>query len=255
MADEDDKKTAADGSAEVDGANQDESAGTPAADNKETSTEVSEGEAQSAAETAVDWWKPDQKRFTQFKGETLKEYFENLETAYGNSYEEVKRIKAEKLAEVANATGSETDDKADAKQPPTLTDAWVTQEMQRRHVEQYNSFADKHPEVNTDQELFDKLDKETGRYMDYIHKSEGRIVELAEALDFAWQRVAPKESKDEKVASALKDAGSGSKSKSVSKDPAQSQFSDKQIEAAKRIDPSLRNKSRTEVEAILAKYK
>jgi hypothetical protein len=214
-------------------------------------------------EFTIDDWDPEKRRFTQFKAMAPADYLKKVEDAYGHSYNEYKKVKdqldnlkAEKLSEVAAGTADDKKDDTKTGDAPSMTDLWVSQEMKRKHVEQYNKFAEAHPEVNDDDELFEKLDSETGKYMNFVYSTEKRVPDLAEALDFAAYKLnLTRTSKEDKVLAAAKNAGAGSKSTSASKDPARPQFSDKQIEAARKIDASLRDKSRAEIEEILAKYK
>lgn len=260
MADQNDDTTVVDeGATEVDAKQQGE---TDDIQGDTTSNETTHGGEQTeGGETGSTF----DKRFTQFKGETPEEYAKNLEDGYQNSSQEALRLKkqldelrAEKLSEVAQADGGKGEgDGKQAQQPQSITDMWASQEMQRQHREQYGAFAAKHPEVNEDDDLFQKLDEETGKYMDYVHKTQNRVPELAESLNFAWKILRPDDtdSRQEQVATAAKSAGSASKTKSVAKDTDKPQFSDKAIETARRIDPKLRDKSRIEIEEILAKYK
>lgn len=253
MADQDDTNVDEQEDTEVDATkSQDEP---ESEEDQDTTSETDEGDQDNDADAAF------KKRYTQFKGDNPLEYIENLEQGYGNSSNEALKwkkiaedLRAEKLTEVANA---DDESKPAASQPESMTDALVAQMKRERDVEHYNKFASKHPEVNEDNELFNQLDAETGKYMDYVYKTEKRVPGLDEALDFAWQRVAPNDSssKEEKVVSAVKNAGSTSKTKGVSKDAVKPQFSEKQIETARRLDPTLADKSRSEIETILAKYK
>lgn len=257
MANEDDKKLEGQEPTEVDEETQDESVAT----GTESTETAEEGDQADVEETKSET--TFEKRFTQFKGDDPEEYLKHLEDGYANSSKEALRLKkqledlrAEKLSAIANA---DSDDKKEEQQKPqSITDIWASQEMKRRHAEQFAQFAKEHPEVNDDDELFNHLDKETGKYMEYVFQREDRVPELDESLRWAWDIIVPKDrqgSREEKVASATKNAGASSKSKSVSKDATKPLFSDKAIETAKRFDPSLRDKSRAEIEEILAKYK
>lgn len=259
MPEEDDKKLETQELTEVD----EHEAQDETVEDESTSTETAEegdtSEDEESSESTFD------KRFTQFKGETVEEYVKNLEQGYDNSSKEALRLKkqldelrGEKLSAVANAESDKKDGSETKHEPQSMTDLWVSQEMKRRHVEQYQDFASKHPEVDEDDELFERLDSETGKYMDYVYKTQGRIPDLGESLNWAWGIVKPEDSKDtkeEKVVTAVKNAGSASKSKSPAREQAKPKFSDQQIEMAKKIDQSLRDKSRAEIEEILAKAK
>lgn len=257
MADEDDKKLE---TTEPTGVDEQKTQDEPVVEDTKSTETPKDGEQTEEQKTLTF-----EKRYTQFTGETPEEYIKQLEDAYGNSSSEALKIKkrlddlkAKKLTEVATGKEDEPTDGKQGEQPKSLTDIWVDQEMKRRHAEQYAKFAEVHPEVNEDDDLFNELDQETGKYMEYVFNREGRVPDLDESLNWAWKIIRPedsKRSKEEKVVEAVKSAGSASKTKSVTKDPAEPLFSDKQIEAAKKIDPTLRDKSRAEIEEILAKYK
>lgn len=261
MADQDDTNVADQDATDVDATDSQAETETSKDD---TTNESTDGSEQTDDEDADASEQQFEKRYTQFKGDTPEEYAKNLEHAYDNSSKEALRLKkqldelrAEKLSDVANADdsgGQGTDQAAD--KPESVTDILVSQMKRERDVEHYNKFAAQHPEVNEDDELFQKLDAETGKYMDYVFKTEKRVPGLDEALDFAWMRINPddRRSKDEQVAAAAKNAGAASRTKGAAKDQSKAQFSDKQIAAAQKIDPKLRGKSRTEIEEILSKY-
>lgn len=259
MADVDDTNVASEDEAPVDESQaQDEQVEDKAATSSESDEQVENQDDRYSIED----WNPDEKRFTQFKGDNPKEYFSKLEDAYAASYNEYKKVKdqletlkAEKLT--ATATPAVDDKKQTTPVQQSVTDMWVDKEMKRIHAEQYGQFAAKHPEVNTDDDLFTRLDQETGKYMNYVLNTEKRVADLDESLNWAWNIINPedgKSSREEKVVTAVKNAGAGEKSKGVTKDAAKPLFTDQQIAAAQKLNPTLRDKTRSEIEEIMSKY-
>lgn len=203
-----------------------------------------------------------EKRFTQFKGDSPEEYLKQLENAYDNSskeavrlLEENKRLKSEMLTKIANGDVPDPKEENAKKTPAEL---WAESQMQREWTKQYKEFVSDPDKaiIETDPVMFERLDKLTGKFAQFIQDTEGRIPELKEVLDMAWDYMNRdnKDSKEDKVAMAVKDAGASPKVKSDKKERPKSQFTDEQIETARKLDPTLRDKSRAEIESELSKY-
>jgi hypothetical protein len=206
-----------------------------------------------------------EKRFPRFKGETLEEYVKNLEDGYSNSSaeavrisRELKRLKEDKMSQIANSGADDTKEEPAKKEDPALI--YARQKMEEDAQRDYRSFSEAHPEVDEtsesfDESLFEEFDKEAGYARDYLYRKTGKIPTLMEAMQRAWAVMNPETvSKEEKIAMAAKSAGAGSKAKGAAKEQPKSKFSDAQIENVKKMDPKLEDKSRAEIEEILSKY-
>lgn len=199
-----------------------------------------------------------EKRFTQFKGETPEEYAKNLEDAYDHSSKEALKLKKERDEWKAKAMAQVANPDEDKDKPVDPHKAYVDQQIQKDRVADYQAFVAKHPELEDDEDLFDKLDKETAKVMNYIYSTEKRMPTLAEGLTVAWALLNPNAGdsvSDSDIAKAAKTVGgapkNGSRPPKVKQKP---KYTDAQVEHARKTDPSLRDKSRAEVEAELAKY-
>lgn len=221
----------------------------------EASEEATEEEAEPEGEAETEEAKFE-KRFPRFKGETPEEYIKNLEDGYENSSTEAVRLSREnkelreaKLSEVANEEVTPTP-------PPNPTLAWAEQQREKEWKSDWANFAKLHPEIEEDTTLFADFDKKTGEMFNFIQTTESRFPTLGEAMQKAWNYMNPDElSNEEQIATKVKNAGSGTKTKGVSKDLPKPQFSEKQIAMARKFDPSLRDKSDADIEKELAKYK
>lgn len=255
----------------VDGETQDETEETKSEDETQTTDNKSdesedEGDAAKSEEESKDETDEEEdkptfdKRFPRFEGETLEEYVKNLEEGYANSSSEAVRLsreltklKDEKLAAIANDKGS---DETTVPAPnPDLE--WAKNQRETEWKKDWEEFAELHPEVNQDDTLFKEFDSLTGEMFSLIQKREHRTPSLREAMVKAWAVMNPDEgklSKEEEIALKTKDTGSDTKKKGVSKDAPKPQFTDKQIETAKKVDPTLRDKSDKEIIETLSKY-
>lgn len=218
-----------------------------------------------------------ERRFSgRFKGETLEEYTDNLEEGYANSSAEAMRWKREaeqwkEKAMTAVAGGADDDDdKGDDKdkggddkktkpvdnQNPALD--YAESRMREEMVADYKDFVEKYPQIEKDEALFKEFDEETGYAMAHLRRKTGSVPTLREAMERAASVMGLKPDSEltdeEKTAMAAKDAGSGSKSKGTPKDKPKLQFSEKQIATARKMDPSLKDKTDAQVAEVLAKY-
>jgi hypothetical protein len=207
-----------------------------------------------------------QRRVDRFKGETLEDYTRNLEDGYLNSYEQFKKVrderdtwKAKAMKEIADDTGEEKPEEPKPQVDPLLD--YARQDVNDRMRQEYLEFAGNHAVVDEtsdefDEDVFKEFDAEVGYARDFLYRKTGRIPSMKESMERAWSLMRPEEvSKEEKVAMTAKDAGASTKNKGVSKDAPKPKYSDKQIDTAKKFDPELRDKTRTEIEEILDKYK
>lgn len=242
-------------------------------DANEPEVEVDENSDEVAAEEAEDESQEEsddseesefERRFSQFKGDTLEEYVKNLEEGYANSSteavrlnRELRRLRDDKMSAIANSE-KEGDEKKPAEDPALV---YARQKMEEDAAKDYRTFAELHPEIDElsdqfDESLFNEFDKEAGYARDYLYRTTGKIPTLMEAMRRAWAVMNPDSnvSKEEKVAMNAKNTAAGTKSKSIAKEKPKPKFSDAQIDAAVKMDPKLEGKSRAEVEEILSKY-
>lgn len=276
MAENDEKPVDDESTAPVDDESQDENAEEeettePQTDDEGEANEDESSEEESDEDAGDDTDSEDdedekpefEKRFPRFKGDTPQEYIKNLEDGYQASAEEAIRLNRELTAlqnMQSDRDGSDDDATPPAPKDPNLQ--WAEQERQKQWSQDWQNFASRHPELETDQTLFAEFDKKTGDMFAFIQQTEKRMPTLEEAMSKTWNYMFPDNpdapskpnSKEETIAMATKNAGAGTKRKGVTKDPPKPKYSDKAIETAKRFDPTLRNKSRAEIEEILDKY-
>lgn len=220
----------------------------------EEATETTEEETPEETEEAKF-----EKRFPRFKGETPEEYIKNLEDGYDNSSTEAVRLARENkelresnLTAIAN---EEETTETTPTPPPNPTLAWAEQQREKEWKQDWADFAKLHPVIEEDQTLFADFDKKTGEMFNFIQQTEQRFPTLGEAMQKAWNYMNPDEiSKEEEIAIKAKENGAGTKTKGVSKDQPKPAFSQKQLDTARKFDPTLRDKSDAEVEKELSKY-
>lgn len=189
---------------------------------------------------------PFQKRFTQFKGESPTEYLKNLEDGYAESSKEAVRLSREnkqlkETVERVNALIANSPELAQQLQDqgvqPVATPAkdpaisWAESQMREQWQKEYKSFADAHPEIETDPQLADELDEQLAIVRDVIFKKEKRQVGMAEGLEKAWKLLGrDTDDKQEKIRMASKDMASSSKAPSGKKSKApKPRFTEAQI--------------------------
>lgn len=192
-----------------------------------------------------------QKRFTQLKGETPDEYLKNLEEAYANSSTEGQRnakraTDAEtKFQQVAQLVATDPEFAAklngatDENAPKPILDPalqWAKNQMEEGYKKDYTAFADLHPEIVSDPDLYGKVVSE----LDIIaaaHEARGSKLTMAEGLRKAWISLGLDESdKKENVMNEIKDQASASSTQSSTKKPQDKQsFTPEQIAVAAKM--------------------
>jgi hypothetical protein len=154
------------------------------------------GDTETKVETKAEF----KKRFTQLKGEDIDEYLKNLEDAYANSSTEGQRLnqratEAErKFNQVATLVATDPDfatklaDATGEDAPAPIVDPavqWAKQKMEEDYAKDYTAFADLHPEVVSDPDLYNEVVAE----LDIIaaaHEARGAKLSMAEGLRKAW---------------------------------------------------------------------
>jgi len=182
----------------VDETNQDNTQEDQADTGNEQSGEESEdgGDTETKEETKAEF----KKRFTQLKGDDIDEYLKNLEDAYANSSTEGQRLnqratEAErKFNQVATLVATDPDfaaklvDATGEESPAPIVDPalqWAKQKMEEDYAKDFKAFADAHPEVVSDPDLYNRVVAE----LDIIasaHEARGTKLSMAEGLRKAW---------------------------------------------------------------------
>lgn len=225
-------------------------------DDSDDEGEEDESEDDSDEEDAEDF----KKRFTQIKGDTSDEYLKNLEDTYAKSGTEASKLSKEnkdlkavvdriqeaiakdpKLAEALK--GADVEAQKDTKpKDPVL--AWAESERDRVWQKDYDKFLEAHPEIETDPELAEALNKKLAVIKRVTEEEEDRLVGMAEGLKAAW-RLLGKDDTQEKVRMAAKDSASKGKTVSSSKSDKSGKvkFTDSQIEMLMNLKGVDRNKA------------
>lgn len=198
-------------------------------------SESSEEESQDESEEA-----PFKKRFTQFKGETPEEYQKELEDAYANSQAEYERLKLGKAEE------SETESQSEVPKDDHGYDLWA-QQTER----EYKEFSDENDLFRTDENIRKEVIEE---YLPIVaavfKKKHGYNISMKEGLKRAYKAAGHSEGDSVSLKSSASTPRANSKRSSK---PAPTNISPKQIEVARKVDPSLKGKSDSEVAQALAK--
>jgi hypothetical protein len=193
------------------------------------------------------------KRFTQFKGDDTDEYLKNLEDGYAESSKEAVRLSRElkplkveleritaliaTQPELAKALQDGQSQQQSAQTTETTVNPalnWAETQMRQTWTKEFNTFAEKHPEIETDLQLAEQVDQQLAVLRDVIWQREKRQLGMAEGLDLAW-KILGKDTNDdkEKVRMAAKASASQGKASGgkKSKEP-KSKFSEAQITVA-----------------------
>jgi hypothetical protein len=216
------------------------------------------------------------KRFTQYDTGNDQEYVNKLEEGYLNSGQEALNWKRKYEALVNNqpaaaadgaGNGDDGGNGAGTTTPPAQTASlgttWADQELARRWSDQEREFMGAHPEILTDPQLQEKMGRATAKMAIVLQETnDGRIPELKDSMEAAWNLIKPESSvqadQAQDLAGAAKDAnagaGNGGGGNIPPKPATKQRYSDAQVQVAIRIDPTLAGKSRQEIEEELAKY-
>ncbi len=159
------------------------------------------------------------KQFPQFKGESLEEYTPNLEEGYRKSAREGKRLAKEnqdlqgrldaitaavaKNPELAKLIDEATGEGAISPvQDPALLKA--REDLNTQMEKEYSEFVDEHPELDTDEELQQKVLAEL-EVLGAAYRAKGKVLGMKKGLQLAWESLGLEEgSSQEKVAGAAK---------------------------------------------------
>jgi hypothetical protein len=217
----------------------------------EEGAESTEGDQSDGTQTEDEEASEFKKRFTQIKGDTPEEYLPNLEEAYRNSSTEAQRLAKEakdlqkrvdqigalvaKNPELAKALEEGTGEGA----PSPIVDPalqYAREQMQQTFEREYNEFADLHPELNTDDELKEKVIEELQILAD-VYDRRGQRLGMAEGLKKAWISLGldADDSKEKAATQAKQQAAKPNtqgKPKSTTKAP---EFTDAQIAMAQKF--------------------
>lgn len=224
---------------------EEETTDTDDAANEETDEEESDGDDESSDDE-----EPFDKRFTQFKGETLPDYAKNLEEGYAQTSKEGVKLAREnkalkesiervnqlvatnpELAKALQPGEATTDtDTVTSTQPVAPEVAWAKSEMERVWKQEYTEFAQGHPEVETDPALAEELDNALKIVRDVVWNKDKRQVGMGEGLNMAW-KLLDKDNTDnqEKISMAAKNSAGQGKTASTKKADAKPKFSEAQI--------------------------
>lgn len=193
------------------------------------------------------------KRFTQFKGDDADEYLKNLEDGYAESSKEAVRLSRELKplkAELERITAliatqpelakalqdGQSQQQAAQTTETTVNPAlnWAETQMRQTWTKEFNAFAEKHPEIETDLQLAEQVDQQLAVLRDVIWQREKRQLGMSEGLELAW-KILGKDTNDdkEKVSMAAKASASQGKASGGKKSKAaKSKFSEAQITVA-----------------------
>lgn len=166
------------------------------------------------------------KRFTQFKGDTLDEYTKNLEEAYANSTAEYAKLNKSQ----AEQRQQETTD-APATDPALL---YARQQMEQQQSQEFDAFAKDHPEIESDPEIAEKMTKRLATLARTVLAEDGKVLGMAEGLSMAWSSLNLGNNQQENTRMAAKDAAATSKTASAKKTVPKTQFTTQQLEFAKK---------------------
>ena len=193
-----------------------------------------------------------EKRYPQFKGESLEEYTQRLEEAYEKSTTEGKRLadeneglKTDKLKVIAN----ETDDDDSEEVVDSFGDRFARTQVRKDNRQAFDSFVENHAELTTDPALTQRLKGKVATLAKSV-VDEGEIPDMGELLRGAWAMLNVPSS-DTDVDNAVKEQTGSSKTSSAKKRSKNSQFTPAQIATAKKMYPG---KSEKDIVALLSKY-
>lgn len=216
----------------------------------EDSENQDENEGDQDEENSDDDTQKFQKRFTQFKGETLEEYLSQVEDAYLATSKEGERIHLAqkelqgkydtivsiiaKDPEMAKKINEATGDNAT---PPTVDPAlaYARDNMQKQMETDYNAFVDAHPELESDPQLRQEM-LDVVTQFGAIAAQKGEVLSMADGLRKAWAYLG-KDDNEEKVVSKAKEQAGKPKTQSTNKKsaPKTPQFTDDQLAVAKKM--------------------
>lgn len=191
--------------------------------NEETEEEAKDEATDDATDSEEEEAEEDgfSKRFTQLKGDTPEEYLGSLEDAYAKSTTEGQRLAGENKelksrlesltqlvaqdAELAEKLSKVIDGDVKVQLDPRMKA--LADEVEQKWEKEYNQFVESHPEVAADQTLAEKLNSAMAQVRDFVYKTEGRQIGMAEGLERAWKLLDIDDS-EEKTRMAAKNVAS-----------------------------------------------
>lgn len=189
------------------------------------------------------------KRFTQFKGDTYEEYVPELEKAYGNAVGEINRLKNSsdenqaKIDRVMAAAGKDAkfaeklnellgEDAEEVTVDPAILKA--RQDLEESMEKDYNDFIDLHPELESDQQLAEKVLTQVKEF-GAIARKQNKVLSMGEALRKAWTFLGLEDDSKEKIAAKAKEVAAKPKAgNSVKKKPVKKGYTEEQIKVAEK---------------------
>ena len=198
-----------------------------------------------------------EKRFTQFKGESYKEYTPQLEKAYGEALAEMTRTKQKAKESIAQmdtirqaiATDPDFAEKLDAlldgKTNTVTVDPAILkarQDLEDGMTKDYNDFVESHPELESDPTISEAVNEVLEEY-GAMSKKTGKVMSMKDALNRAWSYLGynATDTKENIIAKAKESASkskTGNKAKKVSSSK-KGGYTDEQIRMAKKWNVEL----------------
>lgn len=172
------------------------------------------------------------KQFPSIKGDTPEEYTSNLEETYRKSSREGKRLAKEnqdqqqRLDQIAAAvaknpelakliTEATGEDAISPVQDPALLHA--REEMNKKMETEYNAFVDEHPELDSDEDLQQKVLAEL-QTLGAAYRAKGKVLSMEKGLKLAWDSLGLDDGDSkEKIAGAAKNTAARGKTPSGGK--------------------------------------
>lgn len=184
------------------------------------------------------------KRFTQFKGDSLPEYTKNLEEAYANSSGEAVKLNKllteykQKLDQITGAVANDPELAEKLNVPKVSTDPaldYARQQMEEKMQSEYDAFAKNHPEIESDPELSERLTKRLTILSRSVSSEEGRQLGMMEGLEMAWASLGLGNNSQEATRMAAKSVAAVTKTASAKKSVPKSTFTPAQLAMAERM--------------------
>lgn len=176
------------------------------------------------------------KEFPNIKGDTPEEYAKNLEEAYKNSTGEALRLKD--LVNKGTPTEDETTDKP---APGNYLEMYAQQKLDDDIASSYAKFKVDYPQVD-DAAEYSKFIREVETLTNTIMTSQGRVAPPSElynkaAVILGWEKQSSEPTEKEKLAMALKNNASTSKSTPAAKKASKSKVTDQMIAVNRAMYP------------------
>lgn len=207
---------------------EDETSETDEADNEESEETTEEESEEQSEETFT-------KKFPHIKGDTPEEYAKNLEAAYDNSTAEFHKLRSTKSEEKSE------DEEEDS--PLSYTELYVKQELDKKIVNAFTDLKKDYPQVTNEAE-YEKFVSKV-EVLSKVALAENRVEEPADLYNTAavllgWEKQNTPPDDKEKLAMAMKDGASVSKSSNGTKSKAKSasKVTDAEVATYRKMNPS-----------------